>query len=117
MRDERIRKAVNFLNKDEIKNVPFNEKVSYLKNKLTEEELSEVLSKIEDKASKTEAKEEPSRTTQAYSTERRPSASSVETYPPKQSVGSKFITGLNIAAISAASSIGVSYMINNIKDK
>ena len=46
MRDKMIQESLNFLKKEEVKNVPFDEKVQYLKGKLTEEELSEVLSRF-----------------------------------------------------------------------
>ena len=39
-----IQESLNFLKK-EVKNVPFDEKVQYLKGKLTEKELSEVLAR------------------------------------------------------------------------
>ena len=114
-----IQKSLNFLKKEEVKNVPFDEKVQYLKGKLTEEELSEVLARFNDGDNKTKENQDESIkiTTTASTVQRRESSST--SVPPKQysSFGSKFISGINIAAISAVSSIGVSYLINNMKDK
>ena len=119
MREDKIQKSVNFLTKEEIKNVPYDEKIQYLKGKLTEEELSEVLTRFERDSKKTGgSKDEPIKVIANSSTSQRrefaPTASPVR---QSSSFGSKFITGVNIAAISAASSIGVSYLINNMKDK
>ena len=46
MRDKMIQESLNFLKKEEVKNVLFDEKVQYLKGKLTEEDLSEVLARF-----------------------------------------------------------------------
>lgn len=119
MREDKIQKSVSFLTKEEIKNVPFDEKIQYLKGKLTEEELSEVLTRYEGKAKKTTTDhDEPIKViANSSSSQRREFAPTAAPARQSSSFGSKFITGVNIAAISAASSIGVSYLINNMKDK
>jgi hypothetical protein len=119
MDEGRIQKAVEFLKNKQIKNVSYDEKVIYLKSKLTEEELSEALNRVDSK--KVEISNTASISTSlaqpAYSASRNSSSSSMKEYQPKSSGGSKLMNAINIGAISAASSIGVSYMINNMKDK
>lgn len=119
MDEGRIQKAVEFLKNKQIKNVSYDEKVMYLKSKLTEEELSEALNRVNSKKVEvSDTNSIPTSSVQpAYSTSRNSSSSSLKEYPPKSSGGSKLMNAINIGAISAASSIGVSYMINNMKDK
>jgi hypothetical protein len=119
MDKDRIQKAVEFLKNDQIKNVSYDEKVMYLKSKLTEEELSEALTRVKGKVVQiTDTTSSSSNAAQpSYTNSRNSSSSSVQEYRPQSSGGSKLLKALNIGAISAASSIGVSYMISNMKDK
>lgn len=120
MKEDRIKKAIIFLKDDKIKDVPYEEKINYLKNKLTEEELSEALSRLksDDKGDTGSSNQSSANTIQrSYSTGQATCPRDMEEYRPQSNRSSKFMKALNIGAIAAASSIGMSYMMSNMKDK
>lgn len=129
MSEDRIKKALDFIQNDKIKGVSFDDKVQYLKTKLTEEELSEALVRLKNKDAK-EANSTSSNTVDARGSVSSTSSAQVTPYqseayqpapyqPPAQRSGggSSLMNAVNIGAISAVSSIGISYLINNMKDK
>lgn len=120
MKEDRIKKAIIFLKDDKIKGVPYEEKITYLKGKLTEEELSEALTRLksDDKGDIGSSDQLSANNIQrSYSTPQPTSPRVVEEYRPQSSTSNKFMKALNIGAIAAASSIGISYMMSNMKDK
>ena len=125
MDEGRIKKAIDFLKNNKIKNVSYDEKVQYLRNKLTEEELSEAISRLNKKegskediqiVSQTTTNPNPASTMNQYSTPI-PTSPSIYQHKPRKSGGNKLMAAVNVGAISAVSSIAVSYLINNMKDK
>ena len=57
MREDKINKAVNFLQSKKVEGISQDQQIEFLKTQLTEEELSEALKRYEDlKQAKTQAK-------------------------------------------------------------
>lgn len=48
MREEEINKAVNFLKSEQVKSVPPDQQRKFLQEKLSEEEIAEVMKRVKD---------------------------------------------------------------------
>lgn len=117
MDEKRVKSAVDFLRQDKIKDISYQEKIAYLKTKLTEEELNEALKRIEDNSiSKSADTPEIKITTDSrrFPVQQPPMYVKNESKPRESN---KLMKAMNIGAISAASSIGISYLISKMNDK
>lgn len=123
MREDHIQKSLNFLKTETTPKTSFDEKIGFLRGKLTEEELSEVMNRYKSSNASSTApiasttlssSHVPSATPVSHSIPSQPEVRYVE---QPRSAGSRFIDMLNIGAISTATGLGVSYVVNSLSDK
>ena len=123
MGEHDIQKAVSFLKRDTKPTTSLEEKINFLRSKLTEEELSEAVSRFNSKSEEEKAQNISQSNPLAQKSKISSSNNSSTSIPQIQyvqkpkSTGSKFVEMLNIGAISTAASLGVSYMINSVNEK
>jgi CBS-domain-containing membrane protein len=84
MREDEIDKAVSFLRSDAVKTVPVDQRKKFLEDKLTEEEISEVMKRF----------------------------SKLEEQRLKQTNSHFVINAINITSLAVLTSIGVNYMLD-----
>ena len=104
MREDEIDKAVSFLRSDAVKTVPVDQRKKFLEDKLTEEEISEVMkrfSKLEQQ-SPAASKKEHIRVVKSPAAEQR----------LKQTNSHFVINAINITSLAVLTSIGVNYMLD-----
>ena len=100
------------LKSPQVQKLPLEQKKQFLASKLTEEEISEVFKRIEkSKSSGAETNDSP--------IEARPQlVNSAKTEQRLASTNSHFLmNALNIASISIVTSVGVTYLLDNFKEK
>ena len=102
MREEEIVNAVNFLMGEKLKDVPLDQRLQFLQGKLTQEELVEVKKRFDKGIPK------PAEIKHSDKAARR-----------LESVDSHFslMTAINIASLAVLTTIGVNYMMDNVKEK
>jgi hypothetical protein len=100
MREEEIVKALAFIQSDKVKGVPLEERLKFLTEKLTSEEIQEVKKRFEGNKPSSIAKSEPT-------------ASRLETVNNHFSL----FAAVNIASLAVLSTIGVNMMLDSIRDK
>ena len=123
MGEHDIQKAVSFLKRDTKPKTSLEDKINFLRSKLTEEELSEAVSRFNSKSEEEKAQNISQSNPLAQKSKISSSNNSSTSIPQIQyvqrpkSTGSKFVEMLNIGAVSTAASLGVSYMINSVNEK
>ena len=108
---------------DKMKDIPKNELIQYLQRRLTEEELSEVLNNLgkddnlgEEVELRNTTQIEKSPSLSNYNQNSVPSLPNQD-YQKNKGGGSGLMQAVNVGAISAVTSMGISYLISNMKDK
>ena len=106
-----MQQALGMLKSPQVQKLPMEQKKQFLASKLTEEEISEVLKRFE-KGESPQTKQSEGQINPSYIVE------SPKTNQRLAQTNQHFLmNALNIASISIVTSVGVTYLLDNFKDK